>query len=199
METRGPETPFGPDDEDDEGLVPWIDTRLGHQALPIPTDLAVNPVSEQVGVPHPGTYGPVIAGCGRRLVAKAVDVLLVGGLFWGGVIHWLRRFSGEELLAWVILLVLGGGFLWWMAWVAYHLLCRGDTAGKRLLGLRVVDERVRPVRFGRSLGRVLAETLSFLMLGFGYLFALPDPQRRTFHDHLCGTRVVLRRTLPERH
>jgi uncharacterized RDD family membrane protein YckC len=66
------------------------------------------------------------------------------------------------------------------------------------MGLLVVDERARPVGMGRSAGRALAEMVSVATLGIGYLFAAVDPHRRTLHDHLCGTRVILGQSLPGR-
>ncbi len=188
----------GDEEEDDDlpGLVQWIDTRieLGRDAQPIPDGGGVNPISQQVGGGNPAsTLWPVLAGCGRRALAKAVDAMVVGGILAWGIWFWLRRFSGEELLAWTLLLLVFGIFVAWGVWLAYHLMLAGDTIGKRLCGIRVVDERARPIGLGRALGRVLGETVSAGLLGFGYLFAFLDGQNRSLHDHLCGTRVVLRR------
>lgn len=194
-----------PSDEDDElveeaEFVPWIDTRidLGGQAEPIPNDLRENPISQSVGRRQAEAFGPVLSGCGRRLVAKGIDSCIVGGFVLAAAIWWTARFSGEERLLWSFFAMVFAVFGSWTIWLLYHTLLRSHTVGKRLLGLQVVDERARPVGVGRSLGRALAEMISVATLGIGYLFAIVDPHRRSLHDHLCGTRVILRQTLPGR-
>ncbi len=187
-------------DEFERGIVPWIDTRidLGSQAEPIPDDLRENPISRSVGELQDRAFGPVIASCGRRFVAKAIDGLLgVLGCI-GGAIWWTRRFEGEQQILWMLFLATFGLAGGWLLWVIYHALLRGDTIGKRIMGLQVVDERARPIGVGRSVGRVLAETISLATAGIGHLFAVVDPHKRSLHDHLCGTRVVRRDSLPGR-
>ena len=192
---------YGYNDEDEEdldsGIVPWIDTRihLGSEAEPIPNDLRENPISRSVGELQAQAFGPVLAGCGRRLAAKIVDAGIVGALFLFGTIYSIGRLSEPERLPWIIFVITFGLFGGWLVWILYHVILRGDTVGKRLLGVKVVDERARPIGLGRSLGRVLAETFSVATLGIGYLFAVVDPYKRSLHDHLCGTRVVRRNSL----
>lgn len=193
---------YAPDreDEDEElGIVPWIDTRidLGSQAEPIPDDLQENPISQSIGEIQERAFGPVIASCGRRLAAKLVDSAFAGAVFLGGVIWWLRRFEGEAQLMWALFLGTFGFVGVWLLWVFYHAVSRGDTIGKRLFDLRVVDERARPIGMARSVGRVVAETVAWATLGIGHLFAVVDPHKRSLHDHLCGTRVVRRHSLPD--
>ncbi len=65
------------------------------------------------------------------------------------------------------------------------------SPAKYLLGLRVVradHERCRP---GRALARHLAALPSLLLLGAGFLLAATNPERRTLHDLLAGTAVVV--------
>ena len=61
-------------------------------------------------------------------------------------------------------------------------------------GLEVITDHGDEVDAGRNFGRVWAETLSWAMLSIGYVFAAFDRQKRTLHDHLCGTRVIVRRS-----
>jgi len=194
---------YGDEDEEDDlesGIVPWIDTRidLGSEAEPIPNDLRENPISRSVGQLQAQAFGPVLAGCGRRLAAKFVDAGIVGTLFLFGTIYAIGRLSAAERIPWTIFVFTFGLFGGWFFWIFYHAILRGDTVGKRLLGLKVVDERARPIGLGRSVGRVLAETFSVVTLGIGYLFAVVDLHKRSLHDHLCGTRVVRRNSLPAR-
>ncbi len=67
----------------------------------------------------------------------------------------------------------------------------GQTLGKRLLGLRVISSRghapgplVASVRF-------LTMVLSLALAGLGFLWCIFDRERRSLHDHLSGTYVIL--------
>ena len=68
----------------------------------------------------------------------------------------------------------------------------GQTIGRRVLNLRVVDATTgQPgIGFGRAVGRYFAKFLSGLALAIGYLWMLWDPRKQTWHDKLVGTVVV---------
>lgn len=67
----------------------------------------------------------------------------------------------------------------------------GATIGKLLLGLRIVRHGDGSrVPYGLALGRSLAEYLSLIPLGLGYLWVGLSPAKRAWHDYLCDTRVV---------
>lgn len=66
----------------------------------------------------------------------------------------------------------------------------GSTPGKRLLGLQVLTLDGRSVGFGGAFRRYCAEMLSVLTFGLGYMMVL-GPERRTLHDVIAGTQVVL--------
>lgn len=68
----------------------------------------------------------------------------------------------------------------------------GATLGKMAVGLRVVTAEGAPPTMKRALGRACAEQLSSLTCNLGYLIAAFDDQKRTLHDYLCNTRVVLK-------
>lgn len=66
----------------------------------------------------------------------------------------------------------------------------GQSLGKKLAGLRIVQEDGAPLSLNRLfLRNVLGYGLSSIFL-VGYLFALVDPQRRAWHDYISKTRVV---------
>ncbi|MDE2512025.1 MAG: RDD family protein, partial [Elusimicrobia bacterium] len=78
----------------------------------------------------------------------------------------------------------------WFVYSLVFLKWRSATPGKMVLKLRVVsqngaelDKRQRLLRAGFSL-------VSGYALFVGYLWALREPQRRTWHDLIAGTRVV---------
>lgn len=78
-----------------------------------------------------------------------------------------------------------------LAWfVGFEASSRQATPGKRLLGLRVVDERGGRIGLVRAAQRHLAGALSWLTLNVGHLLAAIPPRRRSLHDRIAGTQVV---------
>jgi len=75
---------------------------------------------------------------------------------------------------------------WVVGWTLF-----GRTAGKAVLGLRVVEKKggARP-GFGRSVVRMAGYILSALPLYAGFFWVAVDADRRGWHDHLAGTRVI---------
>jgi uncharacterized RDD family membrane protein YckC len=67
----------------------------------------------------------------------------------------------------------------------------GQTIGKRLCGIRVVDETDgRTVDVSRALIRYLVSLVSGFVCLLGYLWMLWDPRRQTWHDKASRTLVV---------
>lgn len=76
---------------------------------------------------------------------------------------------------------------------AYRIYFTGKysaTPGKLVCRLRVVQADGNKMTWGLATARHFAEYLSYLTCLIGYLIAAFDPQRRTIHDWVCGTRVV---------
>ena len=67
----------------------------------------------------------------------------------------------------------------------------GQSVGKRLAGIRVVDMRTgRPVGFGMAFARRAYRFVNVLPLGAGFLWPLWDDRRQTLADKLVDTVVV---------
>lgn len=69
---------------------------------------------------------------------------------------------------------------------------KGWSPGKRALGLRIVRADGSPPGLGAGLARTLGSVASMLSLGAGYLWAVRDAQRQTWHDKIAHTYVVRR-------
>lgn len=74
---------------------------------------------------------------------------------------------------------------WVAAWTLF-----GRTAGKAVLGLMVVGKGGTRPGLGRSIVRLAGYVLSALPLYAGFLWVAVDADRRGWHDHLAGTRVI---------
>ncbi|MFZ5767639.1 MAG: RDD family protein [Bacillota bacterium] len=145
-----------------------------------------------------------LRGFGLRAAALLIDMALIAGLdmLVGFVLAfvWLAACAPAGAIpedAWVWMDVCVGeklDFLFAILGGAYFVGCTakwGQTAGKRVLGIRVVREDGGPVGFGRALLReTLARWAAGLVLGLGYLWAAWDAGGQGWHDKVAGTAVV---------
>jgi uncharacterized RDD family membrane protein YckC len=139
----------------------------------------------------------------RRFAALIVDglvlglpILIVAFLFFipmGGVEAAVDRatsispffplLNGFATLAWMVLVV---------AYEALMLAARGQTVGKKVLGIKVVTADGGPISRGQAWGRALIRQLFGLVPCLGlidYLVAFGS-ERTCIHDVLAKTRVV---------
>jgi uncharacterized RDD family membrane protein YckC len=131
-------------------------------------------------------------GLGARAAAGLLDIVLLAVLDGLVVLATLRvlglpvaavdRLPLAPLAAFFA--VLAAGYLTMCTVLA------GQTVGKRLFGLRVVEPEGRPVRFGHAVVRAVLQVLTVPLLGLGFLPALLGADRRTLYDRLAGTEVV---------
>jgi uncharacterized RDD family membrane protein YckC len=159
---------------------PWGAPLLGSEA----------PDPRRHGTP-PGALLDTPAGFWRRALALIVDLGLVVAVVRAGL--WLA--SGFAALAPGLHLVAQAFGLTWVYFTptAYFVLghgTAGQTFGKRLVGVRVIDEGGGPIGYVRALGRCVATVLAALPLGLGLALAGLRIDRRGLHDFLAGTRVV---------
>ena len=81
-----------------------------------------------------------------------------------------------------------------LVWALYNLIFLqwlGASPGKRVLKLRVVALNGKPLDKRQCVLRSAFSLVSGYVMFLGYLWALWEPQRRTWHDLVAGTRVVL--------
>jgi uncharacterized RDD family membrane protein YckC len=130
----------------------------------------------------------------RRGVALAVDLLLVAVLERVG---WTVAAGLAALGPSFDLIAQAFAFTWvFVVPAAYFVLGHGTagrTFGKRLVGVRVVDEQGAPIGYVRALGRYVATLLAVLPFGLGLAVAALRSDRRGVHDLLSGTRVARER------
>jgi uncharacterized RDD family membrane protein YckC len=96
--------------------------------------------------------------------------------------------------------LLAGGWPWLafylgllgLFYAGYFTGTTGQTPGKMIAGLRVVDARGRPPGCLRALARAMAGAAGTLLGGLGLIPMALDPARRALHDRLLRTRVVHR-------
>lgn len=142
------------------------------------------------------------AGIVVRVLAWSIDFSLRLGLFW--LVVMATQFLGWYSISWGVTLLSAFLLEWWYP-VLFEVYWRGATPGKRILGLRVVQENGSPVDWGRSLLRNLLRTADFfpMMYSAGLICMLLRQDCRRLGDLAAGTLVVyttqpvVRTTLPE--
>ena len=116
---------------------------------------------------------------------------------------WATRALGF-LIDWAPVIILNAiffrsTFVSWLTWlasvgyIAYlgHLDgLTGQTPGKAIMGLRVVNERGELIGSGAGIGRKFAHVVDGLICGLGWLLPLVDAKRQTIADKLLQTFVV---------
>jgi uncharacterized RDD family membrane protein YckC len=75
-------------------------------------------------------------------------------------------------------------------YAGYFTGTNGQTPGKMIQGLRVVDESGQAPGFVRALGRSALGAAGVALCGAGVVPAAFDPAGRSFHDRIFRTRVV---------
>ena len=94
---------------------------------------------------------------------------------------------------------LGGGFflvflfiIEWLYPVLFEVYMRGQTPGKRLLGISVINDDLSPVTLGTSMVRNLLRTVDFLPLFYlvGLISMLSNRRFQRLGDMAAGTLVI---------
>jgi len=94
---------------------------------------------------------------------------------------------------------LGGGFfliflfaIEWLYPVLFEVYMRGQTPGKRLLGISVINDDLSPVTLGTSMVRNLLRTVDFLPLFYlaGLVTMLSNRRFQRLGDMAAGTLVI---------
>lgn len=145
------------------------------------------------------TFEP--AGLGRRSAAALIDLTLCLGIgmvalspiaialgvmvasndMQGGAAH-----NAEAMAA--LLLVL---FPW--LWFTNMEMSRWQASiGKRLMGLKVIDEQGQRIGPGKANVRFWLKIPGALLLGWGFVQAAFNPQQQCLHDKVAKTLVVRR-------
>lgn len=135
---------------------------------------------------------PSRVGFGPRLGAVLIDVLVivVAQLVVGAALGLVVGLAGGTVAGAETLGGLAGIAVSVAYWIVLHARLR-QTVGKRAVGAVVVDAHtLEGITHPRALGRYLAEFLSGVALGLGYLWVLWDRDRQGWHDKLASTLVV---------
>ncbi len=127
----------------------------------------------------------------ERAEAVAVDLLVLGAIS-GVVAYFAARVAQVPLVgllpgvSYFVAFLVGIGLLYATCFTG----ATGQTPGKMLVGLRVVDTHGSPPGAARALSRSVLALLGLACLGLGAVPIFLDPARRAAHDRIVGTRVI---------
>jgi uncharacterized RDD family membrane protein YckC len=153
-----------------------------------------------------------VAPLWRRLLAWCIDFALISTMtslfFWAAAAMVRRdlprpdldlllvpsRTSATLALMWLLLFA-----MMTLLYLALFTALGGETPGKGLLGLRVIDRWGQTPSAGRSVVRATLALGSAAFALTGFFLVLFDRRRQALHDKLAGTFVVLRRSIAIAH
>lgn len=177
------------------------DVPPGQPQQPVPQQpVPQQPVPPQPVPPQPmhvppsGASGPR-AGFWRRFGAAIIDGILLGivtsiiGAIFGDTAFKFEDGTlsfGASGIAALLDLAVG---------IAYAVYLEGSpsgqTVGKKVLGIRVVDAQTgQQIGYGRAFLRYIGKIVSAIPCALGYLWMLWDKEKQTWHDKIATTLVV---------
>jgi uncharacterized RDD family membrane protein YckC len=132
-----------------------------------------------------------VAGLGSRLLAWLVDALIVCSLLVAGAVVFIVLEVGRAGLG-LALIVLWAFVLRWGYFLAFEWLWRGQTPGKRLLGIRVIRSDGTGVSFAQAAVRNVVRLVDALpfFYALGFAVAAGNRERRRLGDLAAGTLTV---------
>jgi uncharacterized RDD family membrane protein YckC len=155
---------------------------------------------EMAGRPY---LGGGYAGIASRVLAFCIDLfvlimaLVVGWVFVTGIVsifsldRWFQAVLGTSGFG--MLRIISSGAVGTLVACVYWIFgwtFLGSTAGKILMGLRVVGPGGSRVGFWRSLRRVFGYFISMFAVGLGFLWVIVNKRHHGWADKLAGTSVV---------
>jgi len=125
----------------------------------------------------------------KRLAASVYELLsliavwllctFVFVLFFGGVETAIERYA-LQLILWVV-----AGIYFVVCWRK-----TGQTLAAQAWKIKLVNMDNNPISLKQALLRYILATLSLLVLGAGFLWALVDKEQLFLHDRILNTRII---------
>jgi len=127
------------------------------------------------------------AGFWRRFAAILIDDIMLGVVFF--ILVAALKGVGDAI---GILIAIG-------YFVYFEGGPRGQTLGKRALGIRVIDfDNGGPIGYGRAFIRYIGRIVSGIVIYIGFLWMLWDKEKQCWHDKFANDVVVPEEAYPVR-
>lgn len=120
----------------------------------------------------------VLAPIGRRFIASAIDGIIMS------IVSSLLYFGASEPGG-IASFVIGAVYTW------YFLTAeRGQTPGKRIMGIRVIKTDGSRISDKDALVRYVGAIVGAICLMMGFIWAIFDRHSQAWHDKMAHTYVV---------
>ncbi|MGJ5815958.1 RDD family protein [Paludibaculum fermentans] len=140
-----------------------------------------------------------LAGIGSRFLAMAIDTTIQIAAFLAGLL--ILAITGGGLFAvlgflprqwWTALVIAFNFVLYYGYFTIFEIAWRGQTPGKRIIGIRVIKESGRPLAPSETIGRNLLRIVDQLpgIYAVGILTALFNSQSKRLGDFVAGSIVI---------
>lgn len=141
-----------------------------------------------------------LAGIGSRFLGLAIDTLLQIVLYLVGALlfAWMGTSGIARMVGWLPPSWLGAvGILfifcvYWGYFAIFEIFWNGQTPGKRLAKIRVIQQSGRPINAYEAIARNLMRAIDILptMYGAGLVCMMLNSQNRRIGDFVAGTVVI---------
>jgi uncharacterized RDD family membrane protein YckC len=137
-----------------------------------------------------------VIGFGQRLVAAVIDafIVIVLSLILGAIASFLilmiagivtpQQSVPTDFVVALCVAVFSVGY-YVRSWSK-----SGQTAGKALMGIKVIGTDGKPVSGGKAFLRYIGYIVSGIVISLGFLWITFDRKRQGWHDKIAGTYVV---------
>src|SRR5262249_13571039 len=143
-----------------------------------------------------------LAGIGSRFLALALDTLIQTLLYIAGTFALIAASSYLDKLSkyfswipesWAMALVILFLFsVYWGYFAFFEIIWKGQTPGKRIIGIRVIKDSGRPINAYEAIGRNLLRSVDALlgMYIVGIVSMMISAQKRRVGDYVVVSVVV---------
>ena len=138
----------------------------------------------------------VVVGFGRRFLAILIDgffiffasmlIAFLMGMIWMVLGWWTSANDWPWITVTAILMLVVSLVYYNGKWVQSS----GQTLGKMMLGIRIVNWDGSPLTTGKMFLRYLGYIVSAFFASMGFIWVAIDKKRRGWHDLIAGTYVV---------
>jgi len=136
--------------------------------------------------------GMIYAGFWPRFIAKILDWIICGLLI---SVFPIPQFYDDNVI--IVSTHLNVVFFFIVKWcipalyTVIFLVNYNATPGKMIFSLQVISGQQKQLSYGTALARYLMEIISAFIFFMGYIISIFDSQKRTLHDRICNTYVIM--------
>ena len=125
----------------------------------------------------------------RRLSAMVYDAVLLIGVFFVATLVWIFLQKGQAVSPNTIAF---DGYLFAVSYLFFGWFWThgGQTLGMKAWKIRLTSQDLEAISWKAATIRYFAATLSLMVIGAGFIWALFDRKKRTFHDWISNTKII---------